>query len=70
MAWSVFGGLVSPIKRCVKKTLGNSYLDFYEMQVVLKEIEFILNPRPIRILYDNDLEEIITPNHLLFGHNP
>ena len=31
------------------------------------EIELILNNRPLREIYDDDVEEVLTPNHLLFG---
>ena len=34
---------------------------------MLVEIEVILNSRPLCPLYDDDLEEPLTPNHLLFG---
>ena len=42
-------------------------LDFYQLQTVIQEIELILNSRPLGVLYDNDMEQILTPNHLLFG---
>ena len=59
--------LVSPVKRSMKKTLGNSMVCFNELQILLYEIELVLNSRPLGFVYDNDLEEILTPNHLLFG---
>ena len=66
-----FGGfwerLVSPVKRSMKKTLENSTVCFNELQILLYEIELVLNSRPLGFVYDNDLEEILTPNHLLFG---
>ena len=49
----------------MKKTLENSVLCFNELQV-LYEIELVLNSRPFGFVFDNDLEEILTPNHLLF----
>ena len=27
----------------------------------------VLNFRPLGVLYDDDIEQILTPNHLLFG---
>ena len=39
---------------------------YVELQTVLQEIELSLNSRPMRPIYD-DNEEILTPNHLLFG---
>ena len=41
---------------------------WHELQVLLYEIELVLNSRPLGFVYDNDLEEILTPHHLLFGH--
>ena len=59
--------LVSPVKRSMKKTLGNSMVCFNELQVLLYETELVLNSRPLGFVHDNDLEAILTPNHLLFG---
>ena len=66
-----FGGfwerLVACVKNCLKKTIGRTTLRYDEMQTVLCEIEMILNSRPLVTLYDDTMEETITPNHLLFG---
>ena len=51
----------------MKKTIGNSTVCFNERQVLLDEIELVLNSRPLGFVYDNDLEEILTSHHLLFG---
>ena len=59
--------LVGQLKRCLKKTIGRAYLNFYKLQTVTNEIELILNSRPLRALHDDDLEEPLTPNHLLYG---
>ena len=57
--------LVLPVKRSVKKTVGNSTVCFNELQFLLCEIEFVLNLRPLLFVYENDLEEILIPHHLL-----
>ena len=59
--------LIGQVKRCLKKVLGRTTLDFYQLQTVIQEIELILNSRPLGVMYDNDMEQILTPNHLLFG---
>ena len=59
--------LVGQLKRCLKKTLGRAYLNFYELQTVTNEIELVLNSRLLGALHDDDLEEPLTPNHLLYG---
>ena len=68
-AW--FGGfyerLVGPIKNCLKKSLGKSKLNFNELLSVLHEIELILNSKPLTYISDDARDEILTPNHVLFG---
>jgi hypothetical protein len=59
--------LVQSAKRCLKRVIGRTTLTFLELQTVLVEIEVILNSRPLCPLYDDDMEEPLTPNHLLFG---
>ena len=65
---SWYGGfwerLVSVVKRCLKKTAGKPCLNFYELQIILFEIELILNSRPLNQLCDDDTSDILTPNHL------
>ena len=61
MVWRFLG------KACLKKTVGKTCLDFYELQIELSEIELILNSRPLNQLCDDDTSNILTPNHLLFG---
>ena len=61
------GALISIVKRCLKKTAGKPYLNFYELQIILSEIEIIINSRPLNTLYDDEMYEVMTPNHLLFG---
>ena len=37
------------------------------MQVTLKKIVSILNSRSLGLIHNNDLEQILSLNHLLFG---
>ena len=59
--------LISSVKRCIKKTIKRDTLTFSEIQTVLYEIENILNNRPLCVYDEEDLEEAISPNHILFG---
>ena len=59
--------LVASVKRCMKKVVGVRTLTFIELQTFVAEIEFILNNRPIGADYDDDVDEVLTPNHLIFG---
>ena len=51
----------------VKKTLGSARLTYEELLTVLTEVECILNSRPLTYLYPDDLEEPLTPSHLISG---
>ena len=66
-----FGGvwerLVASVKRCIKKVVGTKKLTFVELQTLIAEIESILNNRPIGVDYEDDHEDVLTPNHLVFG---
>ncbi|XP_057299338.1 uncharacterized protein LOC130629963 [Hydractinia symbiolongicarpus] len=44
-----------------------SIVNFVELQTLINEIELILNNRPICDKYDDDCEDVLTPNHLLYG---
>ena len=50
-----------------ERTAGMACLNFYELQIVLSEIELTLTSRPLNQLCDDDTSDILTPNHLLFG---
>ena len=52
---------------CAKEVIGLQRLSFIELQTLMFEIELILNNRPLCEIYDDDVEETLTPNHLLFG---
>jgi len=59
--------LVSCVKKCLKRTIGVRQITFIELQTLIFEIETILNNRPICSDYDDDINEVLTPNHLIFG---
>ena len=50
-----------------KKVIGLEALLFKERQTLLFEIERILNNRPLYEIYDDDVEDVLTRNHLLLG---
>ena len=61
----IFESLVKSVKNCLKKCLGFKRID-YEMETVLKEIQMILNNRPLCEPVDEDMD-FLTPNSILFG---
>ena len=64
-----FERMIKSVKRCLKKVLFNSRLTYEELQTVLKEIENVINNRPLVFLYDEINDNVLTPNKLLFGRN-
>ena len=68
MGGGFFERMVKSVKRCLKKTLGNSSLTYDELLTVLVEIEMVLNSRPLSFVSSNDLQEPLTPSHLLTGY--
>jgi len=67
MMGGFFERMIKSTKRCLKKTLGKARLTYEELLTVLTEIECILNSRPLTYLYPDDLEEPLTPSHLISG---
>ena len=59
--------IVGSVKRCIKKTVSKEQLTFSELQTILYEVENIFNNRPMCAVYDEEFQDILTPNHLLYG---
>ena len=62
-----FERMVQEVKRCLRKTLRNAKLDYDELHTVLVEIESTLNSRPLTYVSSDELDEPITPSHLVVG---
>ena len=63
----VFERLVKSMKRCLKKMVGQAKLSLDELHTAVVEIESIINSRPLSYLTSSDVEEPLTPSHLLIG---
>lgn len=59
--------MVGSVKRVLKKVLYRTFLSYDEMTTLLKQIESIINSRPITQMFNDDIEEPLTPSHLLIG---
>ena len=59
--------LVKCVKGCIKKVVGVKRLTFVELETLILEVEVILNNRPLCPDYEDDMEDALTPNHLVFG---
>ena len=63
----VFERLIRSVKRCLKKVIGRAKFTREELLTVVTEIEMIINSRPLSYISPSDLDEPITPSHLLMG---
>ena len=53
------------MKTCLKKVIGRARLTNDELLTVIVECETIINSRPLTFVYIDDVEEPLTPGHLL-----
>ena len=49
--------------------MGKALLTFEELRAVIYEIECTLNSRPLTYVDEDFDNNILTPNHLIYGHN-
>ena len=64
-----FERLVRSVKRCLRKSIENAKLNYEELLTVLKEVENILNNRPLTYLYTEENVDPLTPNKLIYGRD-
>ena len=57
------------VKRCLRKTTGSARLTYNELITALTEVEGILNSRPLSYVSTEDMEDPLTPSHLLSGYH-
>ena len=58
---------VQSVKRCLHKTVGRAKLTHDELSTVLTDLAAIVNSRPLSYLSSKELNEPLTPHHLLTG---
>ena len=63
----VFERLVRSTKRCFHKIIGKARFSYDELLTAVIEVEAVLNSRPLMYVSADDLEEPLTPSHLLTG---
>ena len=63
----IFERLIKSAKRCLRKTLVRASLTYDELILVV-ETEAVLNSRPLSYISSDDLEEPLTPSHMLISY--
>ena len=62
-----FERMVKSTKRCLRKLIGRAQFSLDELVTVLAEIESVINSRPLTYVSAGDMEEPLTPSHLIVG---
>ena len=64
----IFERMIRSAKRCLKKSIGRNCLSHDELLTLVTEVEAVLNSRPLSYVSSEDVEEPLTPSHLLVGY--
>ena len=60
--------VIGLIKGCLKKTIGQARISYDELVTIVAEVEITLNSHPLKFVCADDLDEPLTPSHLLVGY--
>ena len=60
--------MVRSTKCCLRKLIGRAHFSLDELTTTLAEIEAVFNSRPLSYVSGDDMEEPITPSHLIVDH--
>ena len=63
----IFERLIKSTKRCLRKMIAQAKFSYDELLTAITEVEMIINSRPLYYVSPDDLEEPLTPSHLLVG---
>ena len=64
----MFERMIISTKRCLRKMIGQARFTLDELMTMVVEVEAIINSRPLTPISADDLEEPLTPSHLLCGY--
>ena len=64
-----FERLIQSLKRCLRKMVGRAKLTYEELVTEVAEVELILNSRPLTYISGEDMDEPLTPSHLICGRH-
>ena len=62
--------LIQTVKRALRKVLYRASVNYDELLTIIAEIEGVINSRPLTYVYDDEVEDVLTPAHLLLGRRP
>ena len=63
----IFERIIKSMKRCQRRIIGRGKLTMDEFVTATTEVEMIINCRPLPYLSTEDIEEPLTPSHLITG---
>ena len=64
----IFERMIQSAKRCLRKIVRNARLTNEELMTAVIEVEMIVNSRPLSYVSSEELEQPLTPSHLLYGY--
>ena len=59
--------LMAIVKSSLKKVVGETLLNYNERVTVVTEIEGFLNSKPLTYLNEENVYDLLTPNHLIYA---
>ena len=59
--------LAQTVKRTLRKILGRATVNYEDLLTIINEIEGMINSRPLVYVNTDDVHEILTPEHLIYG---
>ena len=62
--------LVGSVKRSLRKVLFRASVTYEELYTIIVDIEGVINSRPLSYIYEDEVENILTPAHFLLGRRP
>ncbi len=65
----VFERMIGSTKLCLRKIIGQANLSYDELLTAITEVEMVINSRPLSYISADDLDEPLTPSHLIVGRH-
>ena len=59
--------MVQTVKRALRKILRRNSASYDELLTIIIEVEAVINCRPLCYLYSDEVDEVLTPSHLMMG---